>query len=518
MFDLVEIFQHWLAGDSLRHIARNLGVARDTVIKLVKTAERKGLHRGQPWDPEFLEAFVREHFSEAVGSDGRSREFSKLEEHHEAIVEGLKENHASTVWQRLRDEQHLRVSRSTFYRYVQQRLPRPVRAADVVVHRPKGVPGDEVQVDFGRLGFWTDPATGKRYNVQAFAMTLVWSRHMFVCPVAKLNSANWLSCHVKAFEFFGAVPRRVVLDNLKDGVVKADLYDPKINRSYREMANHYGILLDPCRSSEPTDKPHVERVVPYVRDSYWKGRSFGSWEEMEREALRWCREVAGMRIHRTTQLRPLEFYEAEEKPAMLPLPSEPWEQREWLTAKVAPDSHCLVKRTLYSVPWRLLGRTLDVCVTRNTVQFSDGQDVVKTHLRADGGGRRTDNADLPPDRIAFFQRTPQWCLRTASSLGPAVEKAVSELLQENTLLRLRQVQGIIRLGEKYGADRLDAACARALGFGDPSLRTVRNILQAGLERQPSLFDWSPSTPAGAFLRGPEAFTGGASDAEGGPER
>ena len=91
-------------------------------------------------------------------------------------------------------------------------------------------------------------------------------------------------------------------------------------------------------------------------------------------------------------------------------------------------------------------------------------------------------------------------------------------MSHTPLLRLRQVQGIIRLGEKYGADRLDAACARALGFGDPILRTIRNILQAGLERQPTLFDWSPSTPAGAFLRGPEAFTGGASDAEGGPER
>ena len=506
MYDLMEILSHWQAGDGVRRISRNLGVARNTVAKHVESAERSGLRRDQPLAPEDLKAFVREHFPQ-VNEQGRlTLEFMKLEPFCDEIGEGLKENCASTVWQRLRDERRVMVSRPTFYRYVNQQFGKRVKAADVVVHRPEGIPGDEVQVDFGRMGRWDDPVTGNKYTVQAFIMTLAWSRHVFVRPVLKLDGPTWLTCHIEAFSFFGAIPHRIVLDNLKDGVVKPDLYDPQFNKAYRDLSMHYGILLDPCRVASPTQKPHVERAVPYVRDSFYRGRKFGSWEEIVQNAVHWCLNVAGTRIHGTTKLRPLEVYEAEEKSFMLALPAEPWELWESMSAKVHPDAHCSIKRTLYSVPWKLIGRTLDVRVTPSTVQFLDGENVVKTHLRLDNSRRQTDPADLPPERIAFFQRNPQWCREKADSLGPAVAKAVTELLQENTLIRLRQVQGIIRLDDKYGAARLNAACLRALDFGDPGYRTVRNILKEGLDCQPSFGDCLSSKPAGAFLRGPEAFS------------
>jgi len=498
----------------VRHIARNLGVARNTVTKQVKTAEENGLRRDRPLEPKDLESFVLKYFPQVNGGGEPSPEFMKLEQFRKQISEGLKENHASTVWQRLRDEQHLVISRPTFYRYVNQHLGKRVKAADVVVHRPEGTPGDEVQVDFGRLGRWEDPVTKNSYTVHGFVMTLPWSRHVFVRPVLKMDLVNWLTCHMEAFSFLGAVPRRVVLDNLKDGVIKPDLYDPQFNKAYRDLARHYGVLLDPCRVASPTQKPHVERSVPYVRDSFFRGRSFGSWEEIVQAAVRWCLEVAGTRIHRSTRQRPLEVYEAEEKAAMLALPAESWELWESLSAKVAPDAHCSVKKTMYSVPWKLIGSTLDVRVTQSTVQFLDGENVVKTHLRFDNSRRQTDHADLPPDRIAFFQRNPQWCQKKATSLGPAVAKAVTELLQENTLLRLRQVQGIIRMEETYGAARLNAACLRALDFGDPSYPTVKNILKKGLDCQPSSLAGAGSEHPGAFLRGPEAFATNVRESEG----
>ena len=155
----MEILTHWQAGDGVRHIARNLGVARNTVTKQVKTAEENGLRRDRPLEPKDLESFVLKYFPQVNGGGEPSPEFMKLEQFRKQISEGLKENHASTVWQRLRDEQHLVISRPTFYRYVNQHLGKPVKAANVVVHRPEGVPGDEVQVDFGRLGRWEDPVT-----------------------------------------------------------------------------------------------------------------------------------------------------------------------------------------------------------------------------------------------------------------------------------------------------------------------------------------------------------------------
>ncbi|MGQ9569216.1 MAG: IS21 family transposase, partial [Anaerolineae bacterium] len=337
-------------------------------------------------------------------------------------------------------------------------------------------------------------------------LVLSYSRHMFVRVVFRLDVRTWLLCHVLGLDFLGGVPRRIVLDNLADGVLKPDLYDPKFNRAYAELAHHYGFLIDPCRSGHAQDKPRVERSVPYVRNSFWRGREFASQEEANREAIRWCLEVAGRRIHGTTRQRPLELFEREEQARLLPLPAEPWEMREWTTAKVAPDAHCHVAKAFYSVPWPLIGCQLEVCVTENTVQFFKGGEIVKTHPRVPAGQRHTDFADLPADRIAFFQRTPQWCLRRAGELGPHVGEAVAQVLAVHTLYNLRQAQGILRLEEKYGARRLDAACERALAYGDPRYRTIKNILARGMDEQPvDLAPHDGSRTVGAFLHGQQHF-------------
>ena len=151
-------------------------------------------------------------------------------------------------------------------------------------------------------------------------MVLSFSRHMFIRPVMRMDKRSWLECNVGGLEFFQGAPRRLVLDNLTDGVLKPDIYEPQFNRAYEELAAHYGVLIDPCRKGKPKDKPRVERVVPYVRDSFFRGRVFSSFAEIEQEGLRWCTEVAGVRIHGTTGQRPLEAYNLIEKAALKPLP------------------------------------------------------------------------------------------------------------------------------------------------------------------------------------------------------
>jgi transposase len=126
-------------------------------------------------------------------------------------------------------------------------------------------------------------------------MVLATSRFMFVRPVLTMDQRAWTECHVEAFAFFGGVPRRLVPDNLRTGVDRPDLYDPKINRSYAELAAHYGTLVDPARRGKPKDKPRVERPMPYVRDSFWRGREWASLQQMQAAAITWCREVAGRR-------------------------------------------------------------------------------------------------------------------------------------------------------------------------------------------------------------------------------
>jgi hypothetical protein len=173
-------------------------------------------------------------------------------------------------------------------RWVAANLPEEVRRDRVTVLMDDPVPGGEAQIDYGHLGAWVDPRSGKKRRVWAFVMVLPASRHLFVRPVLVMDQRAWTEAHVAAFDFFGGVPARLVPDNLKTGVDKPDLYDPKINRSYAELAVHYGTLVDPARAAKPKDKPRVERPMPYVRDSFRRGREFVSLQHMHRPPNRYA--------------------------------------------------------------------------------------------------------------------------------------------------------------------------------------------------------------------------------------
>jgi hypothetical protein len=384
-------------------------------------------------------------------------------------------------------------------------LPEETRRARVRVLRlVPAEPGQEAQIDYGQLGRWTDPRTGRRHTVNAFAMVLCCSRHMFVRPVLKMDQRAWTECHVAAFEFFGGVPARLVPDNLKTGVDRPDLYDPRINRSYAELAAHYGTLAGPARSRKPRDKAQVERPMPYIRDSYWRGREFTSLEQMQAEAGRWSADVAGRRACRPLDgAAPAAVFAAVEKNTLAPLPKDPFVLAEWSRGKVGPDIHVKVGRTLYSVPWRHIGKTLDARSTATMVQLFSVGDLVKTHARKPQG-KQTDLGDYPPEKIAFRMRTPAWCRRRAAEIGPACEALIAGLLEDNALYRLRAAQGVLHLADRHQPGRLEAACAKAAAAGDPSYRTVKGILAAGTET-------APVTPAAgdggaaAFLHGPDAL-------------
>jgi transposase len=478
---------------------------RKTIRKYLRAAVQAGASPREQRSVEELTAFARRHFPEAADTRRRSRRSEELDRHRDFIREGLRENRMSTVHRRLVERTGLAVSVATFRRYVHAAMPEALDTGPMPIWRPEVEPGEEAQADFGYMGPWEDPVTGRRRRVYAFILVLSYSRHMFVRLVLRLDGLAWQECHIEALAFFGAVPRRIVLDNLKDGVVKPDLYDPKLNRSYAELAAHYGFLVDPARLGHPKDKSRVERPYRYVRDSFWRGERFLNLEAMNRAAVGWCRDVAGPRIHGTTHRKPLEVYETEEQPAMACLPERPFERCVWTMAKVGPDAHCSVSGALYSVPHIHRSRSLDVRVTDRLVEFYQDGNLVKTHLRRYDRGRTTDYADLPPDRVAFFEHTPQWCLSRAREMGPNVSELMRRLLAVQTLTHLRQAQGIVRLEQSYGKERLDAACARALAFGDPAYRTVKRILVAAMDVQ-TMPEPARGAQTGAYLRGTGAFT------------
>ncbi|MCL0091436.1 hypothetical protein M1N57_01010 [Dehalococcoidales bacterium] len=179
----------------------------------------------------------------------------------------------------------------------------------------------------------------------------------------------------------------------------------------------------------------------------------------------------------------------------------PFEIVTWHQAKVAHDCHIQVGSTLYSVPYQHVGKTVDVKLGSRVVEIYLDYELIKTHLRGGKGQRVTDWNDYPPEKAAFFQRPPDWYRQRASFIGPSTRETIGALLKEHAFHNLRQCQGIMRLAEKYGQDRLEVACARANAFGDPCYRTVKTILERGLDKEPVLFE--PARPSGAFRRGPD---------------
>src|SRR5579859_660893 len=505
VIDVVEILEHWYSGRTKTQVAQSLGVDRNTVAKYVAPAEAAGMvPGGAAMSEDAWRARVREWFPSLIDTRLRQPSWGLIAAHHERIEALLGVVPVSVIYQRLVDEDGLEASVASLRRYVRARFDEAVRRDGVAAWRPPVDPGDEAQVDYGYMGLWTDPATGARRRLWAFSMVLSYSRHLFVRPVLVMDQAAWVEAHVAAFAFFGGTPRRVILDNLRTGVIKADIYDPKINPAYAELANHYGVLLDPARAFKPKDKPRIEAVQAYIRASLFGGRDFPSLAAMVTEAERWCVEVAGRRTPRALEGRtPLQCFAADEADVLAPLPLMPFELARWSRPKVGPDAHAKVAKTLYSLPWRHIGVRVDARATNERVQFFVGGELVKTHL-FQAKGRRTDWADLPEEKVGFFLRTPTWCRAQAAMVGDACEELVGELLSVNVLFRLRQVQGILRMGVRHGDKRLEAACRRALQAGDPSYKTVKGILAAGTENdnaQPPL----PGIEVPAWLRGPDSF-------------
>lgn len=505
MVDVVELLRHWYAGDSVSQMARALGLDRKTVRKYVGRAEAAGLSPGGcTLSQAEWAARVREWFPELSDRRVRSSVHGQIAPFHDYIEQHLGSTTLATIHQRLRDEHGLSVSVASLRRYVAAEFAEVGAEEHATVLRPDPPPGEEAQLDYGHLGSWCDPATGARRRVWAFIMTLAFSRHLFCYPVLRMTQSEFLAAHIAAFAFFGGCPHRLVPDNLGSGILKPDLYDPRVNRGYAELAYHYGLLIDPARVAHPKDKPRVERMVPYVRDSFFSGREFSDLPAMRSQAASWSLAVAGQRSARPLSgAKPAAIFAALEAEHLLALPSRPFEAATWQTAKVAPDCHICVGGALYSVPFRLIGRRLDVRLTDTMAYIFDELELVKTHLRVRKGRRATDWQDYPAAKAAFFMRTPSWCRHRAKQCGPAVAALVGDLLGEQALHRLRAAQGIIRLADTYGPERLEAACELALEVGDPAYRTVKGILAAGRERLTSEPELTLSGPA--HLHGPDTL-------------
>lgn len=384
------------------------------------------------------------------------------------------------IYQRIKEDHGYPGSYSSLRRYV---VSLEGRTPTAFVRIEVG-PGEEAQVDFGSAGKMVDPKTGEIRKAWVFVMTLSHSRHQYATFVFDQKISTWLRCHEQAFEYFGGVPKKLVIDNLKAAIVKAVLHDQQAQRSYRELAEHYGFLISPCRPYTPEHKGKVESGVRYVKRNFIAGRSIEPIGPANERLLKWVEETAGMRIHGTTKEHPLSRFLRAERQKLLPLPMSPYDRGIWKLAKLHQDCHVVLGGAYYSAPHRLIGRQLWVRTNGRAVEIYHDYERLATHEWGPPGTRRTIDSHYPPEKVAYLLSTPKYCLRRAREVGPFTSKVIRTLLGERPLDRLRTAQAILRLGRKYGSKRLEAACRRALCYGDIAYVTLKRILEKGMENDP----------------------------------
>lgn len=346
------------------------------------------------------------------------------------------------------------------------------------------VPGDAVQVDFGAGPIIPHGRTGEALKTWIFVMTLCWSRHQYAELVLDQTVATWLGCHRRAFEWFGGVPARVIIDNPKCAITRACYTDPTVQRAYAECAEGYGFKISPCPPRDPQKKGIVEAGVKYVKRSFVPLREMRDLTDGNRQLRDWVLGEAGTRCHGTTREQPLKRFTETEKPLLQPLPDVAPDLAVWARVNVHGDAHVQFEKALYSVPFRLIGQCLWLKATPGLVCVFQEHQRVATHPRASVAGQRSTLADhLPPAALAWSLADPQHCLAAAERIGRHCRIVIERLFGDRVLDKLRAAQGVIRLAKTHGDARLEAACQRALEFDDPRYRTIKTILARGLDQQ-----------------------------------
>lgn len=507
VIEIREVLRLWLQADKgLRPIADIVGCDRKTVRRYVEAAQAAGLARdggqGQLTD-ELIGTVV-----EAVRPDrpaGRGAAWEACRAEHDRIRRWLeKDDLKLTKVHDLLARRGVEVPYRTLHRYAAEELG--FRRQQPTVRVADGEPGEELQVDFGKMGLLFDPEAGRRRTVWALIFTAVVSRHSFVWLSYRQTTEDVIAGFEAAWGFFGGVFKVVIPDNLKAVVDRTDPTAPRFNITFLEYAQARGFVIDPARVRRPQDKPRVERTVTFVRDSMWAGETFVDLAAAQRHAETWCRVRAGMRIHGTTQARPAQLFAALEAPVLLPTPDGRYDTPTWTSAKVHRDHHIQVAKALYSVPGDLIGQQVDVRLDSRLVKVLHRGQVVKIHPRQSPGGRVTDEADLPSEVTAYALRDIDKLIGLATRHGDAIGVYAKALLDVPLpWTRMRTVYRLLGLVKKFGPDRVEQACVRALECEAIDVGLIARIVERAAEADPPPPERTVIAAAGRFARDESEF-------------
>ncbi len=367
--------------------------------------------------------------------------------------------------------------------------------------------GEKVFVDYsGKKPHLVDRRTGEEIPVELFVGVLGASSYTYAEATRSQELPNWITSHTRMLEFFGGSPEIYVPDNLKSGITTPCRYEAGVNRTYQELAEHYGAVVIPARSGKPRDKAKVEANV--LVSQRWilaalRDRTFFSLAEFNEAIREKLIELNGRPMQHLGMSR-RELYERLDRPALKPLPTERYQMAEWKPCRVNIDYHVEVDKNYYSVPYQLVGELLEARFTPMIVEVYFKSRRVASHRRLSGRGQASTLPEhMPSSHRAHAEWTPSRIIRWAEKTGPATGRLVAEILSRyrHPEQGYRACLGILRLGKRYGSERLEAAAARAEGLRSYSYRTIKNILSSGADRLPLEEESPDPTPEHANIRG-----------------
>ena len=475
MVDYREILRRHSLGDSIRSIALGVGSSRDTVSNVIRLADAAGIE--WPLGNDITNADIQDILCPgkyAYASPYTLPDFAKIH------VELAKKGVTLTL---LHAEYCARVlaTGGVPYQYTQfsekyRRWACVTKATMRITHKP----GDAMQVDWaGDPLYITDSVTGEKWPAYIFVAVLPcsWLTYAEACNNMKLE--NWLLCHIHAFTYFGGVTRLLIPDNTKTATTENSKYDVVLNRSYQEMAEYYGTAVVPARVKKPDDKAAVEGSVRHA--STWitaalRNETFFSLEEAQRAVIQKLEDLNRAPFKKKPGCRS-SAYEEEERAWMIPLPARPYEPSTWKHLKVGTDYLVTDGRNKYSVPYDLIGQTVDVRLTRNMVEIFFGGSRVAMHVRLGVAQRDpvVKPEHMPEAHRKYLSYNEHDFTEWAAGIGPDTLKVVQYFLKKGRAVEqgFKPCASLQKYAKQYGNDRLEVACTRALELSlQPSLRTI----------------------------------------------
>lgn len=490
-----EILRLSSLGISQQGIAESIGVSKKTVNRILKRANEIGIT--WPLEDDETDAVLADKLfpseEKPVASNKRMPDFDYIQK--ELLRNGVNKK---LLWTEYLEECRMAGAEALMYSqfcyYIQQDEQK--RHATMHIGRK---PGEQIEVDWaGDPARITDPDTGEVISAWLFVGVMSYSQYPYVEAFINEKQKAWITAHVHMYEYFGGVTRILVPDNCKTAVIhNKDWYNQQVNAVYHEMAEHYNTAIIPARVRAPKDKPNAEGSVGVI--STWitaalRNEQFFSLAELNAAIRRKLEEF----VHRPFQKKEgsrYELFRDEELPLLAKLPTTPYELAEWKTATVQFNYHISVDGMQYSVPYEYIKCKADVRVTDTTIEIFYNHNRIASHRRLYGrkGQYSTVTVHMPEDHQKYLEWNGDRFRRWATQIGDNTSKVINAMLTSQRVEQqaYRSCMGLLRMADKYSADRLEAACAKALTYtATPSYKSIQNILAAGRDKK--VMDTTPS--------------------------